>query len=108
MNSAAPISAPYMRPVPPSTSMISSSAERGKPSTSKPTNCVVCASNPPAMPATPAAMVNIRTWRLSTGAPMAGMRLLPSRKPRRLRPKGELTSRRISMNSKNSTAMLYT
>ena len=51
MNTAVPIEAPYSRPAPPSTTMIMSSAERGKPNTSRPTNCVVCASSPPATPA---------------------------------------------------------
>ncbi len=34
--------------------MIINSAERGKPKTSMPTNCVVCASSAPATPAMPA------------------------------------------------------
>src|SRR5690606_12324764 len=41
MNTSAPISAPYRRPVPPSTRMMSRSAERMKPRESRPTNWVV-------------------------------------------------------------------
>ena len=40
----APTNAPYSRPMPPNTSMMTISPERSKPSTVRPTNCVVCAS----------------------------------------------------------------
>ena len=70
------------------------SAERGKPSESRPTNWVVCASSAPATPAIPALSVKTAVSRRSTGAPMAGIRLPPSRMPRRLKPNGELTTRR--------------
>ena len=70
-------------------SMISNSAEREKPSVSMPTNCVVCAISAPAIPATAAPIVKIVRKRFATGAPMAGMRLPPSRMPRTLKPNGE-------------------
>ena len=51
------MNAPYSRPAPPSTSMMTMAPERSKPSTVRPTNCVVCASNPPATPASAAEIV---------------------------------------------------
>ena len=51
MNTMAPSIAPYRLPVPPSTRISSSSAERVKLSTSIETNCVVCVSSAPATPA---------------------------------------------------------
>ena len=107
MNTAAPTSAPYRRPVPPSTSMIRSSAERGNPSESRPTNWVVWASSAPATPAMAAPTVKAARRRRSTLAPIAGMRLPPSRMPRSDMPNGEFTTRRSSTNSRNSTPRLY-
>ena len=57
MNTMVPSSAPYRLPVPPSTRISSSSAERGKESTSIETNCVVCVSSAPATPAYAAPIV---------------------------------------------------
>jgi hypothetical protein len=57
MKMMAPMIPPYSRPAPPSTSMISTSAERWKLRTSSETVSVVCARIAPAMPAMTAAIV---------------------------------------------------
>ena len=98
---------PYRWPAPPSTSMISVSAERGKPSTSRPTNCVVCASSAPAMPAMAAPSVYAMTSVRGTEMPSAGIRRSPSRTPRSFRPNGERTSIRRKQKTTNSTPRLY-
>ena len=106
MKTAAPIKPPYRYPVPPSTSMIISSAERWNPNTSMPTNCVVWASSAPAMPAIPAPIVYTATSLCRTDAPIAGIRRSPSRMPLRLNPNGERTSARVALKTMKSTARL--
>ena len=51
MNTRVPASAPHRRPVPPSTSITSTSAECAKPRLVRPTTCVICAESAPATPA---------------------------------------------------------
>jgi hypothetical protein len=102
MNRQVPISAPYSRPVPPSTSMIKAPAERSKLSTSRPTNCVVCAVSAPATPASAADNVKMAVSLRRTGTPMAGMRRSFSRIPISDRPKGEATIRRARTKARNN------